>query len=337
MATISRRHRGVTLVVGLLGAAVLLAGCNGDPGTESPPDATETTSSEMRVFEADNGEIEIPVDPQRIVAVGNGVGPVIDLGVEPVGVTVSSTNTATRWFSPEGLAAYEAAEKVSDGADVDLEAVAGLEPDLIVIAVPPAPWEQNFAAIEDRFQSIAPTVFIQNNAVEWKAVGERIADAVGRSDVYNEQKADYDQLVADLREEFDSIIDSETFVQVNRYPATDEGSFDIEYAGNWCAAWATEAGFDFVESPDGAPSTNMSMERLSDLAEYDVIIYPLEADGEPREEFLPVLESNSWSALPQVESDRALGVPCPSGIGGYTSGVTNLEALREALSSMPAE
>ncbi len=335
MSTTPLRRRATALTVTLLSATFALTAC----GSHNDDSADSgTTTSETRSFDADNGTIKIPADPQRIVALGNAVAPVIYLGVEPVGVTEMTNTSAVRWFSDDEMAAYEGAEKLGTDADPDLEQIASLKPDLIVIQWPQAPYEQDFAPMEARLQAIAPTVFIANVATEWKAVGERTADAIGASSAFTEQKSAYDELVAQLADEFASVIESTTFALINRYPVTPEGSFAIEWSGGFCPAYATEVGLDFPAAPEnGKAFEELSMERLSDLADYDVLLYALEADGEPRKELTPVLESNAWKALPQVTAGHALGVACPAGASNYSNGITNLESLRDALTTLTDE
>lgn len=352
MTTIlARRHR--VLLTGLLSGALLLAGCGGgsngaapagdptpeapapgpepSPSTESPQD--ETPPTETRLFEADNGTIEIPVEPERVVALAGAVRYLLEFGVEPVGVS-TETDDNLRWLTDDEAAVYEAATNVGSGAELDYERIASLEPDLIVLIVPGHAWGNYDDA---RFQSIAPTVYLQFSTAAWKEVGERGADAVGRAEVFTEQKAAYEQAADEIRQTYGDLLDSMTFAVVNRWPSSQEGMYTREYAASYCAVYAVEAGLDIPGSPSAdvtGPFEAMSMERLSDLDEVDAIIYPLDADGTPKDEFLPVLESNAWQTLPAVTSGRALGVGCANTLS-YANGLRNLESLDQALSTLP--
>ena len=57
-----------------------------------------------------------------------------------------------------------------------------------------------------------------------------------------------------------------------------------------------------------------------------MITYPVDAEGEPTEPFVPVVETNTWQALPQVTSGHALGVFCP-GNNSYGSVIRYLDRL----------
>ncbi|GAA3522365.1 iron-siderophore ABC transporter substrate-binding protein [Amycolatopsis ultiminotia] len=329
-----RRRRVAATAAALLSAALTFAGCSGGSGSGTPQSGT---SSETRQFHADNGTVTIPARPQRVVAISNAVGSVIDLGVKPVGVTASTffTNQAT-WFSKEETAAYQSAEKVGSGVDeIDFEAIAAVKPDLIVIQTPLQVWKQSSAASnENRFQSIAPTVLVGTSA-DWKANDTQLADAVGKSDAIESLSQEYDVLVAELKKEFASKIESLTFVYLNRYANTPEGQVEMQPSGQFAARYATEAGLKIAECPGGKTRCALSMEQLSELAEEDVIIYPLGPGGTPTEDFAPVLGSNVWKSLPQVTAGRAIGVKYPTSLSGFHQGTLNLTGLREALRGLP--
>ncbi|MDF0531165.1 ABC transporter substrate-binding protein [Tsukamurella sp. 8F] len=328
MTAIPVRSRAAALAAVLLSAVLVLTACGGS-------DDSSGSTGQTRQFQADNGTVEIPVHPQRIVAISNGVVPAIVLGTKPVGVSdLSNFSAASRWFSPDQLAAYQQAAKVGTVTEVDVEEVARLKPDLIYIASPKPTLDKTFAPIEDRLRSIAPTIFITNNNAVWKKEGERTADALGRSELFDSKKAEYDKLVASMKSEFTPFIKSKRFVQFDRFPQTAAGTVAIDYSGGFCAVYATEVGLDFPKSAAGRSWDEMSMERLSDYAGYDALIYPLGPNGEPKDEFVPVLDSNIWKALPQVGSGRAVGVTCPGTGFNYPNGITSLNSLRKALGTL---
>ena len=80
----------------------------------------------------------------------------------------------------------------------------------------------------------------------------------------------------------------------------------------------------------------MSFEQLGELSKYDVITYPVDAEGQPTEPFAPVVETNTWKALPAVTSGHALGVFCP-GNNSYGAVLRYLESLDSALATLPAK
>jgi iron complex transport system substrate-binding protein len=325
------RRRGAALAGATLSAALVLTGCG------SSSDAPGDTTGAMRSFEADNGTIEIPADPQRIVAIGSA--PIyLSLGVEPVGLGPKATESELAWLPPEAKQVNDAAVDVGD--EVDYEKVASLEPDLIVIYDPAHVWEGG-KYNEERFQSIAPTIYIELSNTNWKAQTERLANAVGEVGTFEDGKARYDTLVTEINSEYSELLTSTTFMVLNRWGGKftpEAGVLNMEYPGSYCTTYAEDAGLEIVpEAPaDGDISVELSIEQLSDtVADADVIIYPLGADGAVTPEFAPVLETNIWQSIPQTNEGRALGVQCDR-TSTYSSKIVNLESLKEALGTLPA-
>lgn len=114
------------------------------------PDASSDESGESRIISAANGEIELSGTPVRVVVMEYElVEHVQAAGVTPVGVTERDTvNEYVPLREPLG----EDVVDVGLRDEPDLEAIIGLEPDLIVAASP----RQD--AIIEQLQEIAPTV-----------------------------------------------------------------------------------------------------------------------------------------------------------------------------------
>jgi iron complex transport system substrate-binding protein len=322
---LSRRTAALAAVV--LSATLALAACGSDD------DSAADTTSDTRSVEADNGTIEVPADPQRVATIGNTTLPFIDLGGEPIGVTAESDSDVER-LPEDQLARYASATILAASADeVDMEELAGLTPDLILVQVPDA----EFESIEDQLERIAPTVFFGLDT-EWKALADGIAEAGNTTDALSEQKAEFEERLAEIQEEYREIIDDTSFVDVIRWDSSDPGTFAIADIG--CSEIARdELGMDFPEAADGADPlawTSLSFEQIGELSEYDVITYPVDAEGQPTEPFVPVVETNTWNALPAVSSGHALGVFCP-GNNSYGAVLQYLESLDSALATLPAE
>lgn len=325
------RRRGAALAAAILSATLVLTACSSD--SDDPGD----TSVETRQFEADNGTIEIPVDPQRIVALGSAAT-FLSIGMEPVGMPRASERELA-WLSPEQKEINEAAADTGD--DVDYETVASLEPDLIVVYEPSHVLP---GYNEERLKSVAPTVYITLDTADWKTQVERLVDAVGEIDNFNADKAEYETLVAEIEDEYADLLDSTSFVVLNRFSGgtgpTGSAEFFWEYADSFCTNYLGDVGMKILpENPQveevGDTGLNVSIEQLSDTAaDADALIYPLGADGSVKPLFAELQDSNIWQSLPQVQDGRAIGVQCNSTAHTYSTKIPSLESLKEALATL---
>lgn len=126
-ATFSAARRR-TAISGLLSVSLVLT-------------AAAATAQETRTVEADNGAIEIPAAPQRVVTLGNTTLPFIDLGGKPIGLSAESDSDVAR-LPEDQQATYAAASILAASADeVDMEQLASLEPDLILVQIPGGEFE----------------------------------------------------------------------------------------------------------------------------------------------------------------------------------------------------
>lgn len=203
-------HRPARSLPLVLAAALALTACGGgDPTTvddtgddAAAPDATDGDGAAAFpvTIEHDFGTTEVPAEPERVVTVGfTEQDHVLALGVVPVG---------TREYGGYDYRQRPWAQEALDGADIpevgtfegiDFEAVAALEPDLIVAT---------YAFIaEDEYElltQIAPTVAqaggYELGGMPWDEQTLLIGEALGRS-----QEAE--TVVADVEAAFDAARD----------------------------------------------------------------------------------------------------------------------------------
>lgn len=301
--------------------ALLLAGCSSeDSGTRS--------------FTADNGTFEIPAQPERIVASGRAVPSLPTTDAPLVGVVEYSEMVG---ITEEQEKTYEDLQKVGSGAELDYEKIASLEPDVIISGIP----LRNFTKVdEDRLQSIAPTLSLGPlTPYEWKDLGEQQTDAAGVSGIFDDQKAEYEDRAAEIREEYKDKIDGVNFAAVEQ---ADQGAngFTRQYTGGWITNIPEDVGLNFPgEGADtennGATFTEaLSSEKIPDLRDVDAIMYRAEADGSPVAGLEELLSQSAFQNLPAVEEGRILAV---NGLWAetYAGALICLDSLEEALKNLP--
>jgi iron complex transport system substrate-binding protein len=120
---------------------LIISACGTDTSKNEDKAAPEEKKSGTITYESENGPIEVPADPQRVILLSGFTGNVIDLGVNVVGVDVWSKNNPT--FEKE-------LKDVAEVSDEDLEKIIELEPDLIIGL-------SNIKNVE-KLSEIAPTV-----------------------------------------------------------------------------------------------------------------------------------------------------------------------------------
>ena len=126
----------------ILLAALIISACGStETSKEKDQAAPADKKSETITYQSENGPVEVPADPQRVILLSGFTGNVIDLGVNVVGVDVWSKNNPT--FEKE-------MKDVAEVSDEDLEKIIELEPDLIIGL-------SNIKNV-DKLSEIAPTV-----------------------------------------------------------------------------------------------------------------------------------------------------------------------------------
>jgi iron complex transport system substrate-binding protein len=184
----------VRTAAALAATALLAAGCSSDDDEDAGP-ASSSGAFPVTV-ETAFGDVTIEEEPTRVVALGwSDAETALALGVQPVG--------ASDWlgFGGEGVGPwaegrYDEAPELIETLEPSYEAIAALEPDLILDTRGSGEQERY-----DLLSAIAPTVGIpegaENYLTTWQQQLELVGQALGKDDEAAELQDEVDQVFAD--------------------------------------------------------------------------------------------------------------------------------------------
>jgi iron complex transport system substrate-binding protein len=181
-----------TAAVALIGLFTLGACSNSE--SKSATDGsktTETSKAETTIKVTDsNGEVEVPVNPQKVVVFDNGSLDTIDaLGAGDTVVGAPTKNI------PDYLKSYKKVESAGGIKEPDLEKINELKPDLIIISGR----QRDF---QDKLSKIAPTLYLSVDAKDtWNSTKQNI-ETLGK--IFDKESV-AEAKIADLEKEIDEV------------------------------------------------------------------------------------------------------------------------------------
>ena len=272
--------KAVVLFVGLA-MALSLVGCQS---------SDTSASSEMRTVETDKGEVEIPVNPEKIVS-DYYLGEFLAVDVKPIIASPYALNNPYLEGMIEGIEPMNITS-----AETSLEQITAAKPDLIVTIT---------EADYDKYSKIAPTVYIQDGKRSDEETFRYIADLVGKSKEADEYVAAFNEKVESKKDEIQSIVNGRTVSILEMWPQ------EIYTMGSHFARGGSIL-YDMwdLKAPEAIQSTMVDGDEtykvisLEALPEYagDFILYGVLDGTDPAF----VTSSNMWNALPAVQEGRTL-------------------------------
>ncbi len=282
------------LAAGAAGLLLLSACGEGDAGSVDSEDAFATVTTEF-------GEVVIEEEPQRVVALGWGDAEIaMQLGVEPVGaadwVGFEDDDGLGPWME-EG---YSESPEILGTMELSYEAVAQLEPDLIL--------DVNSSGDEERYErleSIAPTVGVGPGGANYMTDRDEqlnmIGEALGKTEEAEQIQAGLDEAVAEVAEAHPEWEELEVTVATR----TSEGWGAYTHDGR--VEFLEDLGF--TNNPEiedlgeeGEWSVELSDEQI-DVFDADLIVaFPIWIDTEE------ITEDEGWNTIEAVEDGRAVVV-----------------------------
>ncbi|MGY0487943.1 ABC transporter substrate-binding protein [Streptomyces sp. WG-D5] len=191
-----RARRAALIPAAAVTGALLLSACgSGDSGDDADKAAKAGSASKTRqLTDAQGRKVEVPSDPKKVVALSE---PTLDaalaLGVDPVGATAGRGQKGVSSYLADKAASSKVVASV---AEADMEKLAALQPDLILL-------DETTGAKKtvDKLQEIAPTVVTAKLNEDWKTSFTATADALNKKSDAEKWLADFDTQVAATKKE----------------------------------------------------------------------------------------------------------------------------------------
>jgi iron complex transport system substrate-binding protein len=279
-----------------LAVALTLTACGGSNASGSEAPATTTADAAFpRTVEHAMGTTEIEERPERVVVLDTGeLDSVLSLDVTPVGAVTTDVSDGFLSYLAEGAADVEVVGTI---AEPNLEAIAALQPDLILSN------KVRHEALYEQLSQIAPTVFAERVGAVWKENFLLAAEALGLEEEATTRLEEYEAAAAALGE---SVGDpAGTTVSAVRFV---DGVIRVYTPESFLGTVLADAGLDQLVLPtDRTPTfAELSAEQLTS-ADADIVLFSSYGAAEDSGE-AAVVAGPLWPRLTAVGEGRAHAV-----------------------------
>lgn len=193
----------------LMGTIFTLAACGNKESDKASSSATSESAKTVTVTDGNGKEIEVPVDPKKVVVFDMGMLDTMDeLGLSQQVVGVPKKNL------PDYLKQYDTNDYESIGGlkEPDMEKINELNPDLIIISGRQRDYQEELS-------KIAPTLFLGTDYQKGWASTEGNIETIGKvfdkEELVTEKLADLSKKIDEVKEKATASSDKALTVLVN--------------------------------------------------------------------------------------------------------------------------
>jgi iron-siderophore transport system substrate-binding protein len=297
------------MLVGLVASTALAAACGGDDDAQESADTTSAVTTEAPAEAAGfpltvthkYGETVVERVPQRVVTVETGKEEyALAVGVVPVGAVRSTFADFAEGLSPWAIEAIDdqpMPELMTFADGIDLEAVAVLEPDLIL--GPEGLTPQDYEALAKIAPTVAQAADFEDYTSPWNVQAQLVGQALGLAD-------EMDAVIADVQQGFvDAAASHPEFHGATAVFAGDFGDGQVWVFPDYRNDFFAQLGFELPPTLTDDVLADPISGELLELIEADALIMALYAG-----EGTASIESNpTFSALPSFTTGNVLLVP----------------------------
>lgn len=303
---------------------MLVAALDGDPATATAAPATaapDTTAATRTVTDDLGRSVEVPAQPQRIVALQDlqVLRPLLDLGLGPIASTTHPAYAGAFRFVDE----YDVSAIAAVGllGEPNLEQLVLLKPDLIIGTLSAGTDGQL-----EQLSAIAPTL-VYNAGRPVIEYHRSLAEAVGAVAAYEGLMADYETRLADLREKV-APISSDLLVSLLAFNPNagqieiGEGPYTLVLRG--AGINQPDPQVNFESADEGVRRYWISPELLP-AHDADLIFLLYTRDPAVN---APITDSAIWATLNAVQAGQVVEI---NGATWYVQSVRSLFSVIDAL------
>ena len=308
-------------------AALTLTSCgSSDSASGSDGSASSSGGDRTHTVATAMGNIKVPVAPKRVVVLDTAeLDSALTLGVKPVGATHTGTESGYLSYLPKDEVA--GIEDVGEMMTPNLEAIAGLKPDLILTS------KIRHGDKYDELTKIAPTVMTENTGYPWKENFQVHANALGKVPAAEKVIAAYTAHVGEVTEALGGK-EKAAATEVNMVRFVEGADIRVYGRQNYIATILADVGLGrpaIVDKAKDGFSYDVSPEKI-DQADADVVFHSTYGDAKKSKETQTV-GSGLWKNMDAVKNGKVFPVEDELWIQGigYTAADKILDELQADL------
>ncbi|MFW3461241.1 ABC transporter substrate-binding protein [Streptomyces sp. 058-1L] len=325
--TLQHRSRLLAAASLTVAAALSLSACGFSSESSSASGSSSDGSSEgSRTVKTAMGDVKVPAAPQRVVVLDTAeLDSVLTLGVKPVGATHADVASGFLNYLPKDQVA--GITDVGQMTTPNLEAIAGLKPDLILTS------KIRHGDKYAELSRIAPTVMTENTGYPWKENFQVHAEALNKKAEAKMVTDDYAEHVADVTKALGGK-GKAAATEVNMVRFVEGADIRIYGKKNYIATVLADVGLGRPAVTDRAKdgfSYDVSPEKI-DLADADAVFHSTYGDPAKSKE-TQTTGSGLWKNMDAVKNGKVFAVDDQLWIQGigYTAADKILEELKADL------
>ncbi|WP_346620585.1 iron-siderophore ABC transporter substrate-binding protein [Blastococcus montanus] len=285
----------------LAAAALVVTGCGAgeEPAATDDAGAGNASGQYPATVETAFGDVTVDEEPERVVALGwSDAETALALGVQPVGASdwlaVGGDDGLGDWVEQ----GYDEPPVLIETLEPSYEAIAALEPDLI-LATRSSGDQDRYDLLNEIAPTIGPPEGVGPYQTTWQQQLEMIGQALGRTEAAEELEAEVEAAFEQAREEHPEFEGTE--VAVGAYTAEGWGAY---VSGDSRVQFMEQLGFENKNEIEELAMENffvpISEEQLNLLDAELTVVFPIFVEAS---EFT---SSPVWQALPVVQEGRAV-------------------------------